>query len=90
MDDDTTPPAGRAARTPRTPRCVVTHACEPSRLQGQLLARAYQHVLPEARRRLCGRVDAPAVANAAPARLGPFPPHVPTHVPTAARAAAGA
>ena len=88
MDDDTTPPAGRAARPPRY---VVSHACEPSRLQGQLLARAYQHVLPESRRRLCGRVDdAPAAAKAAPARLDPFSPHVPTHVPTAARAAAGA
>jgi hypothetical protein len=75
MDDGTTPPPAR---------CVVTHACEPSRLQGQLLARAYQQVFPEARRSLPGRFVGAAGAAVAPAAAG-F-----GHTSTAARRAAGA
>jgi hypothetical protein len=69
MDDLTTsPPAS----------LVVSRGCEASRLQGQLLARAYQCVYPEVRRPLA---DRPIPAPAARRPEGPS---------TAARLAAGA
>lgn len=77
MDDGTTPPPARY---------VVTHACEPIRLQGQLLARAYQQVFPEVRRAVPavpGRAVVGAPAGAAAPAAG-------SATPTAARVAAGA
>jgi hypothetical protein len=43
MDDRTTPPPAS---------CALIRSCEPSRLQRQLLARAYQQLCPQVRRRL--------------------------------------
>jgi hypothetical protein len=37
---------------PPSPLCHLSRSCEVSRLQCQLLARAYQQVCPEMRRRL--------------------------------------
>jgi hypothetical protein len=64
-------------RSPPAPR-TVSRTCEASRLQGQLLARAYQLIFPEVRRPL---VDPPAPVPAA---------HSPENLSTAARVAAGA
>jgi len=58
--------------------CTVTRSCEASRLQRQLLARAYQQVCPEVRRTLPGAgVGTPVVDGA-------------TSCSAAARVAAGA
>jgi hypothetical protein len=43
MEDRTNPPPAR---------CVLVRSCEVSRLQGQLLARAYQQACPEVRRKI--------------------------------------
>jgi hypothetical protein len=45
--------------------CTVIRCCEASRLQGQLLARAYQRVFPEVRRPL-GEVPKPACSQRSP------------------------
>ena len=58
---------------------TVSRSCEASRLQGQLLARAYQRIFPEVRRSL---------ANAIP-KSSPTPPRA-ADISTAARVAAGA
>jgi len=58
---------------------TVSRSCETSRLQGQLLGRAYQHIFPEVRRPLTGPIlQSPAT-----------PPRV-AGASTAARVAAGA
>jgi hypothetical protein len=54
MDDHTT--------SPQMP-CTVSRCCEVSRLQGQLLARAYQRVFPEVRRPLVDSRIKPPAAN---------------------------
>jgi len=57
---------------------TVIRCCETSRLQGQLLARAYQHLCPEVRRPLVDPLVGPLAMVASSADA------------TAARAAAGA
>jgi hypothetical protein len=69
MDDLTTSPPAP---------CTVSRACEASRLQGQLLARAYQHVFPQVRRPIVDRTINPPAAR------------FPENPSTAARMAAGA
>ncbi|HWE96995.1 MAG TPA: hypothetical protein VG269_23740 [Tepidisphaeraceae bacterium] len=69
MDDLTT--------SPRVP-WAVSRACETTRLQGQLLARAYQRVFPQLRRPI---VDCTMTRPAA---------HCRENTSTAARVAAGA
>jgi len=69
MDDQaTSPPA----------RWTVSRECETSRLQGQLLARAYQHVFPQVRRRIIDPVARPSATDSI------------RNTSTAARVAAGA
>lgn len=58
---------------------TVSRSCEASRLQGQLLARAYQHAFPEVRRSLAN----PVVKSSA------TPPRV-AGISSATRMAAGA
>jgi hypothetical protein len=48
MDDRVNPPSAR---------CLLVRSSEVSRLQGQLLARAYRQVCPEVRRALQGVPD---------------------------------
>ncbi len=50
MDDTATSPSARL---------TVNHCCETSRLERQLLARAYQHVFPEVRRSLADSLIKP-------------------------------
>lgn len=69
MDDLTTSPPAR---------WTVSRACEASRLQGQLLARAYQHVFPQVRRPIVDRTTPSPVTRAR------------EDTSTAARVAAGA
>jgi hypothetical protein len=67
---------------PLSAQLTVSRCCEPSRLGGQLLSRAYEQLFPQVRRPLAGSAgDAPAMISAA----------APTTITsTAARAAAGA
>jgi hypothetical protein len=70
MDDPATCPSAQL---------TVSRGCETSRLQGQLLARAYQHIFPE----VCRSVANPVLKSSA------TPPRV-ADVSTSARVAAGA
>ena len=49
---------------PPTP-CILIRSCEASRLQRQLLARAYQQVCPEVRKSLHDSQASPAVPDRA-------------------------
>jgi len=57
---------------------TVSRCCEASRLQGQLLARAYQRIFPQVRRPLVDRTITPPAV------------HSHENASTAARVAAGA
>ena len=47
--------------TSRPAPWAVSRTCETSRLEGQLLARAYQHVFPQVRRSIVDRTIEPVL-----------------------------